>query len=143
MPVRVPLKTTLLIAGLTLAGNANAQRFCYYWVDEEGNADTYLTPPVGMAAPPFADLSSLKGHLVVAMTNKSCRKSVLLSKPTQLAIERAQARTPVATPGVEISPAAVPQDSVLPQPIDNGSRDAPAPQPIDSEAAAPVPQPIE
>ena len=106
------VKSSLVVVALALPAVASADRFCYYWV-ENGTADTYETPPLDLHSPPFPDVSQLNGHLVVALTKDSCRRSVLRSKVRRPASKNAS-RTPVTTPGAEIAPGVDPENPATP-----------------------------
>ena len=107
-------KTSLLlvsvIVGVGLSTTASAKRFCYYWVDDAGTADTFETPPLDLTSPPFPATEQLNGHLVVALTKDSCRRSVLRSKVRRPAGKNAS-RTPVNQPGAEIGPGVDPEEA--------------------------------
>lgn len=96
----------LLGVNLALSASASAERFCYYWVDDSGRAETYEIPPIDVAAPPFPDTRSQNGHLVVALTKDSCRRSVFLSEIDPGAVT--DEREAISTPGAEIAPGVAP-----------------------------------
>lgn len=105
-----PLLHAVFATALTsLSAVASAERFCYYWVDQGGNADTFETPPIDMSSPPFPETGSLNGHLVVALTRDSCRRSQFRSIATEPR-PGAQPRTPISAPGAEIAPGQLPEE---------------------------------